>query len=73
MQRPFVCVFVCVYAYVRACVRARVRACVRAPLFFRHDRRAATKFGTHYVDWSGNDSSSPKLIWPTPEGSQGRF
>ena len=58
-------VCVCVHACVRACVRVCVCLCVY-PVFFQHDRRTVTKFGTHinYVDRSGN------LIIPGPPGGK---
>ena len=43
------CVRACVRSFMRVCARACVRACVfvYTPPPFRHDRRTATKFGTH--------------------------
>ena len=41
------------------------------PLFFRHDRRTATKFGTHIRVDTGLILSLKKFTHPTPEGSHG--
>ena len=38
------------------------------PPFFQHDRRTATKFCKHYVDWSGNHWNLKKCVPPHPRG-----
>ena len=57
IKRPSVCVCVC----------------LSVPLFFRHDRRTATKFGTQMRFDLGIIRTETNLTHPTPEGPMGDF
>ena len=50
-----------------ASIKLQFSLSVCTPPFFRHDRRTATKFGTHSGRY-GTHSELKKITHPTPEG-----
>ena len=63
-------VFALIAVYYIKLQRPLVCLCVSVPLLFRHDRRTATKFGTHIRVDTGLFSAKKNLTHPTPGGFQ---